>query len=149
MADIVSWRDRKLALAILDSPELGAALMTNSAGETSAMVPRGRPSLSLSLQVPGLNSAGSTTTSAATSPLKVVLLIASGPMPRSLVPIRDLGELFQALSGCLRGCGSPELHELGVHALASELFGLLVNVLCYWPDVGCAGVVSWSRHKER
>jgi hypothetical protein len=70
MAVIASWRDRKLALAIPDSPELGAALMTNSAGETSVMVPRGRPSLSLNVQVPGLNSAGITTTSTAISPLK-------------------------------------------------------------------------------
>jgi hypothetical protein len=37
--------------------------------------------------------------------------------------------LFQALSCCLCGCGSPELHEFGVHALAPELLGLLVNVL--------------------
>jgi hypothetical protein len=44
--------------------------MTNSAGETSVMVPRGRPSLSLNVQVPGLNSAGVTTTSTAISPLK-------------------------------------------------------------------------------
>jgi hypothetical protein len=70
MADIASSREEKLAVAIPDSPQLGFALTTNSDGEASVMVPRGRPSLSLNVQVPGLSLAGVTTTSTAASPLK-------------------------------------------------------------------------------
>ena len=53
MPDITLSSEGKLAVAILNRPELRSALMTNSDGETSVMVPRGRPSLSLSVQVPG------------------------------------------------------------------------------------------------
>jgi hypothetical protein len=68
MPDITLSSEGKLAVVILNSPELRSALMTNSDGEVSVIVPRGRPSLSLNVQVPGLNFAGVTTTSTAASP---------------------------------------------------------------------------------
>src|SRR3954454_21878820 len=68
IADIALSRVGKLAVAILYSPELRSASMTNSDGEISVIVPRGRPSLSLNLQVPGLIFARVTTTSTAVAP---------------------------------------------------------------------------------
>jgi hypothetical protein len=47
---------------------LRSALMTKNDGDVSVIVPRGRPSLSLNVQVPGLTFAGVTTTSTAASP---------------------------------------------------------------------------------
>jgi hypothetical protein len=68
MADMALSREAKVVLSIPASPELPSAWMVNSDGATSMMVPRGRWSLSLNIQVPGLNSAGVTTTSTAASP---------------------------------------------------------------------------------
>ena len=68
VADITPSSEGKLAVAMLNSPELRSALMTNSDGEVLVIVPRGRPSLSLNAQMPGLNFTGVTTTSTAASP---------------------------------------------------------------------------------
>src|SRR4051794_8505477 len=66
---MASSSDGKLALSIPDSWVSRCASMTNSDGKACVIVPRGRPSRSLNIQVPaGLRSAGVTTTSTAASP---------------------------------------------------------------------------------
>ena len=45
MPDITLSSEGKLLVAILNSPELRSALMTNSDGEVSVIVPSGRPGI--------------------------------------------------------------------------------------------------------
>jgi 3-polyprenyl-4-hydroxybenzoate decarboxylase len=91
MAVIASLRDGKLAVAIPDSLKSRLASITNSDGDASVIVPRGRPRRSLNLQIPaGLSSAGVTITSMATSPL-------DPEYRRSKAKLVGKSQIFQAM----------------------------------------------------